>query len=179
MCCGEALFELSLTADLWRQPLVVFLSWSGKCPVLAALNVSSSPSPTFPFLMWRLAQSILPCNNPFPFLFLLCLVQVFHGSFFFSLKCLTYKEMTLSSSLFKYCSEKMTSATHPAWGSNLWGWALLLCVTQGYGFFSITCWDSSDTVISHVTLLTELCDCLWPGGFPLSSLSGKHSLRNL
>lgn len=73
MCCGEALFELSLTADLWRQPLVVFLSWSGKCPVLVALNVSSSPSPpTFPFLMWRLAQSILPRNNPFPFLFLLC-----------------------------------------------------------------------------------------------------------
>lgn len=73
MCCGKALFELSLTADLWRELLVVFLSRSRKCPVLAALNVSSSPSPTFPFLMWRLAQLILPHNNLFPFLFLLCL----------------------------------------------------------------------------------------------------------
>lgn len=76
-----------------------------KCPVLMALNVTSSPLPTFPILMWRLAQLILMHNNPFPFLFLLCCwSRVFMVPSFFPLKYLTY---IISSSLFKYCSEKI------------------------------------------------------------------------
>lgn len=102
-----------------------------KCPVLMALNVTSSPLPTFPILMWRLAQLKLTHNNPFPFLFLLCCwSRVFMVPSFFSPQ-IPYIYNLIQSFQVLFGENRLLLLT-PAWGScwctsKHWGWVLLLC----------------------------------------------------